>query len=314
MVSRQRIDWPVIIGQDQIHAKWRDDLAPSDVVSLLHGFDDLFAIDDTDAFLRRTVEYAIERVGLMRAGLYLYDKVHDMLLGTWGTDLDGHVIDEHHAMFELGPDNRRVFERAISGEAHWTLVENCPIIDQRDHATKVMGRGWVACTPIWSARGPLAMLYSDAGTSGLPVDPIAQDRATVLCSLVSSLLDSPRHLGRSGQLLSGAESHPAVRKVVRQLSRNPALGGKELAIQCGMSLSRVARLFKAEMGASLVDYRNRLRLERFLAEVDAGGTNLLETALASGFGSYAQFHRVFRAAYGETPRAYLQERMSLRQK
>jgi AraC-like DNA-binding protein len=42
--------------------------------------------------------------------------------------------------------------------------------------------------------------------------------------------------------------------------------------------------------------------------VDSGGENLLEAALASGFGSYAQFHRVFRTWRGTTPREYLQHR------
>ena len=52
----------------------------------------------------------------------------------------------------------------------------------------------------------------------------------------------------------------------------------------------------------LVEYRNHLRLERFQVLVDRGGENLLEAALAAGFGSYAQFHRVFRAVRGSTPR------------
>jgi len=51
--------------------------------------------------------------------------------------------------------------------------------------------------------------------------------------------------------------------------------------------------------------RNRLRLERFFAEVDQGGNNLLEAALAAGFGSYSQFHRVFRELIGTTPRDHL---------
>ena len=39
--------------------------------------------------------------------------------------------------------------------------------------------------------------------------------------------------------------------------------------------------------------------------MDRGSTNLLQAALDSGFGSYAQFHRVFRARLQATPREYL---------
>jgi transcriptional regulator GlxA family with amidase domain len=68
---------------------------------------------------------------------------------------------------------------------------------------------------------------------------------------------------------------------------------------------RFARVFKREMGVSLVRYRNQLRLERFVKIMDAGRSNMLEAARAAGFGSYAQFHRVFQSLRGTTPRAYL---------
>jgi AraC-like DNA-binding protein len=308
VASRQRIDWPVILGPSEVGANWRDDLAPSDWVALVQAFEVMLATDDTDALLKGVVTSAIEVVGLERAGVYLYDGSNDMMLGTWGTDLDRNVVDEHHAMFEAGAANRRVFERAERGEAHWTVVENCPIIDQREHQTHICGRGWVVCTPIRSTRGAIGMLYNDAGLSGKAVEAGKQLRTVVLCSLVAALLDTPRHAARVAQILHGTDMHPAVRRVVQLLSRDPTLGGKELASQCGMSLSRLVRVFKAGMGTSLVDYRNRLRLERFLMAVDGGGNNLLEAALSSGFGSYAQFHRVFRAAYRRTPREFLQAR------
>ncbi len=37
-------------------------------------------------------------------------------------------------------------------------------------------------------------------------------------------------------------------------------------------------------------------------------TTLLQAALAAGFGSYAQFHRVFREVRRMTPREFLQSR------
>jgi len=83
------------------------------------------------------------------------------------------------------------------------------------------------------------------------------------------------------------------------------MGGKQIAARLDISLSRLARVFKAQLGMSLVEYRNRLRLERFSVLMDQGRTNLLGAALAAGFGSYAQFHRVFRALRKTSPRNYL---------
>lgn len=76
----------------------------------------------------------------------------------------------------------------------------------------------------------------------------------------------------------------------------------------GLSPSRLARVFKGEMGMSLVEYRNRLRLERFSVLLDKSANNMLSAAMQAGFGSYAQFHRVFVAVRGSSPREYLRSR------
>lgn len=67
----------------------------------------------------------------------------------------------------------------------------------------------------------------------------------------------------------------------------------------------LAKHFRRQVGVSLVDYRNRIRVERFLGLVEQGGGNLLAAALEAGFGSYAQFHRVFRHLLGAMPKEYL---------
>jgi AraC-like DNA-binding protein len=89
------------------------------------------------------------------------------------------------------------------------------------------------------------------------------------------------------------------------LNAEPGMSGGDIAKTLNISLSHLGRMFKAVKGASLVDYRNRLRLEKFVALLDRGETNLLEAALEAGFGSYSHFHRVFRAQLLVTPREYL---------
>jgi AraC-like DNA-binding protein len=308
MVSRRRIDWEVLLPPGVFAPEWGQHSAPSDLVSRLIAFNELFQIEDTDAMLKRAVQLALDGVGLTRAGIYLYDEPLDLMLGTWGTNLRREVVAEHHAMFELGPNGREVFARAFSAEAHWTVVENCPIIDQSNSDTQIVGRGWVVCTPIRSAKRPLGMLYNDGGLTGTPVDLTKQLYTAVLCATVGAALESSRHSIRDTAGLVASAKHSMVSKITHMLAEDPSLSGKTMAKQFGISLSRLARLFKMEMGLSLVEYRNRLRLERFQRLVDSGGANLLESALASGFGSYAQFHRVFCAVHKKTPRDFLAHR------
>jgi AraC-like DNA-binding protein len=189
---------------------------------------------------------------------------------------------------------------------HFTVFENCPIIEHQRGETRVAGRGWVAKTPIRSANAAIGMMFNDAGLTGAPVDEAKQAHAAILCSMLGPMLDPVRGLlGRRSVSAGESPGQALVSATVEMLDRDPRMGGKEIAAALNMSLSRVARVFKAIKGMSLVEYRNGLRLARFVALVDGGCTNLLGAALDSGFGSYAQFHRVFRARLQSTPREYL---------
>ncbi|MBE7462600.1 MAG: AraC family transcriptional regulator [Planctomycetes bacterium] len=104
--------------------------------------------------------------------------------------------------------------------------------------------------------------------------------------------------------------HPAVEQAAFLLREEAAEWDVvQLARRVGLSPNRLSRLFKRQLGQSLTDFRNRRRLERFDALYgDGASRSLIEAALAAGFGSYPQFHRVFKQTYGRGPRAWLRER------
>lgn len=99
------------------------------------------------------------------------------------------------------------------------------------------------------------------------------------------------------------EIHPAVERAARLLQETGDSSNlNELARKAGLSPSRLSRLFKEQMGVPLAQFRNRQRLEAFFAlYADGRRRTLLEAALAAGFGSYPQFHRVFRQIVGCSP-------------
>lgn len=77
----------------------------------------------------------------------------------------------------------------------------------------------------------------------------------------------------------------------------------ELAKNCGMSPAHLSRTFQKQMGIPLNRYRNTARLERFWQErARPPQKTITEAAYAAGFGSYAQFYKIFRATYGRGPR------------
>jgi methylphosphotriester-DNA--protein-cysteine methyltransferase len=98
--------------------------------------------------------------------------------------------------------------------------------------------------------------------------------------------------------------HPAVRRSLKLLSEDITernLG--ELAIACGVSKSYLSRTFHRQIGVPLNRYRSSLRLARFFDEYrQPDQKNMTEAVYAAGFGSYAQFYKVFTQAYGRGPR------------
>jgi AraC-like DNA-binding protein len=97
--------------------------------------------------------------------------------------------------------------------------------------------------------------------------------------------------------------HPAVERAARLLRDNPdspSLDG--LARQAGLSPTRLSRLFKEQTGTPLVEFRNRQRAQRFMEIYGTGQRKtMLDAALEAGFGSYPQFHRVFKRMMGYSP-------------
>src|SRR5277367_2934342 len=133
----------MILGADAPVPAMMSAPAHEDLASLLSAFAELAAIEDRDAIVRRAVELARERVGLERAGVFLLDEPRNTMLGTWGTDLRGAIVDEHHVMYEMGGTDREVFRRAAEEGAHFTVFDDCPIVAQQEDETVVVGRGWV---------------------------------------------------------------------------------------------------------------------------------------------------------------------------
>jgi len=106
--------------------------------------------------------------------------------------------------------------------------------------------------------------------------------------------------------------HPAVRKALELLSAGELdhdLG--RLARRCGVSEAYLSRVFGRQVGVPLNRYRNSVRLGRFLEHYrQPEQKTITEAMYAAGFGSYAQFYKVFTQAYGRGPRSCLINKLS----
>ncbi|MCA9574514.1 MAG: AraC family transcriptional regulator [Polyangiales bacterium] len=167
-------------------------------------------------------------------------------------------------------------------------------------------------------------------TAGRGVSSVATqlrpEQARRLARMLTDLVDEPDDeafdLGAeyvAASVLAALSSRPsraseppvpeAVEKAARLLREEvedgPHLTLDALARRCGVSRSRLTELFRTNEGMSIVQFRNRERLERCLSlYTERPDQGMTRAAFDAGFGSYSQFYRTFCDVIGCTPTAY----------
>ncbi len=103
----------------------------------------------------------------------------------------------------------------------------------------------------------------------------------------------------------GVDVHPALQRATAVLAGDPAADAELVASAAGVSRFHLARLFRSQLGTTLLAWRTRVRIERALAlRRSDPAREWAGIATDSGFGSYAQFQRSFTAVTGMTPRRW----------
>ena len=153
------------------------------------------------------------------------------------------------------------------------------------------------------------------------IDPLAFDRLENICHNVLAsqnklalfnaalgyLLHTCWDTYQQGSVHAlGQNIHPAINQIAKYLVAGQGPDDLQTLSQlANMAPATISRLFKRETAVSLTTYRNRCRLKRFLAAYGSGFTQtMFDAALDAGFGSYAQFYRVFSQIMGQTPAQY----------
>ncbi len=211
-----------------------------------------------------------------------------------------------NSMIWLFPEQEHVLMDRSHDFSMWVLVFRPALV--RRHAQtgarrvlRVANPGEIFCRQVDARRVELLNpVYQDAA-NGEGVD--AKNAA-----LGYALVASWEAYQFSSEPPPRVDVHPAVARAAWLISEaDDALTLDDLARKAGLSPARLSRLFKQQTGTSLTAFRQRKCLERFLRLYGRGARyTLLQAALEAGFGSYAQFHRVFHAMMRMSPAAYRQ--------
>jgi AraC-like DNA-binding protein len=255
-----------------------NEVARGDLEALYSELAELLAIGDPDAIVRRAVELARDIVRLVRVSIYLRTESKHFMTGTWASDSEGAISDEHHVMY-------------ATNEIDATFIP-----DEKGAQYSVFDvetRGWVTCTPIRCGPAVIGVMFNDAGPSRAAFDEAKQAHAAILCSMLGTALGS---LARAAKVRTATRArfpaHHLVMATVAMLVRDPGIGLDQIAGQLGVGLRRLSWIFKTTLGVSLPDYRNRLRLDRVAFLVAKENISVADAAIAAGFASHAQFQIV----------------------
>lgn len=246
-------------------------------------------------------------LGLERVALFLRSKSGRWLSGVVGTNLEGQLVDERNIRHAVDPEDEALWQALAHGHKSFEVLDNAPLVAHVGDQTRVVRRGWFVKTPIVDDDEPLGFFYNDSLLSNAPLDAERQELLALFAALVAAQL---RALRDRSWPLHAAELSREVAECMEILAVEPGIAQEALARRVGMTGHRLSRAFRREMGMQLSAYRVEHRLERFFSlveemEKERRSVSLTELALESGFGSYSQFHRVFSARFGRSPRRFL---------
>ncbi len=271
-----------------------NDVAGRDVEHFLDAIIGLLAVEDPPALARRAVEVARDSIGLVRLSIYLAEQFDDLLSGTYASDSKGALVDEQNVLYALGKTDRKALSPGRGGAAY-TVFDNCLIVEHRRNRRQVAAPGWVACTPIRCGDNIVGVVFNDAGPSQAICDEAKQTKLAMLCFVIGAVIGSAKAARRPTP--SGTDQmavHDLVMQAVGLLARDPGRDSFAIARQLGTSPRRLKRAFETQLGISLSEYRNRMRLHRVAVLVSIDGTSLPDAVIAAGFESCAHFQRVHR--------------------
>jgi len=115
---------------------------------------------------------------------------------------------------------------------------------------------------------------------------------------------------------AGAKCLVHVRRCMQLLSEHldEDVRADDLAGQLDVSTAYLQRIFRQTQGMTIVEYLNRLRIERSKLLLTLTDDPIVDIAVASGFNSRQHFSRVFTAQEGVSPQKYRQEKRDAEKK
>ncbi len=161
----------------------------------------------------------------------------------------------------------------------------------------------------------LSILSRSAVEGGVDIDVMLEKNLTYvnkvmrinnqedLCAWISTALNEFIELVYSSQdALKVSQIRPAINYIDANYNKPITLA--DVAKASHLSVSRLAHIFKEEMGITIIDYLTSVRIERAKQLLLATDQNCTEICFEVGYNNQSYFTRTFKGLVGMTPRQF----------
>lgn len=172
------------LAEEALAQKYEEEHQMQEYLKALHEVSiELTRTETLDEFYRMAVDSGLRQFNFDRIGLLLYDEESGNAIGTYGTDAEGKLIDEHHISFD--PNSLTgILKKTMSRNERFAFLEDA-VLYSPEH--EPMGRGWTAAAALWD--GPvLGWLSMDNGAHHQPVTQAQLEIFSLYAMTVGSLL------------------------------------------------------------------------------------------------------------------------------
>jgi PAS domain S-box-containing protein len=178
LINRKRADDSLRASEAQAR-EFQDRLKTLNEISL-----NLSKAPTVDELCRLAIEYGRHQLGFERIGLFFYDAQQQLLHGTYGTDTQGNLRDEHH--WHIKP--HRAFMSLINTRERRFVLEPAPLYD----FGKIIGEGWNMGAAITDGNEVMGFLVSDNMPTQRPLYPYESELFTLFADTLGHLINRKR--------------------------------------------------------------------------------------------------------------------------